>query len=166
MKTMESVASSSPTIIEIASSMVDYVTNEKHPYYARVELDARISSTTSFDEVFFSHLGFKIRPKGKNHARHIDNGYAMIIPIDVACAAMFKTGPFCVYLENIGDGCTRVNIRMNHGMNYCKIIIIQDKFQMNNTRQLDEFIKHEDIYYASFVTNSLQAVRIEEAVSS
>src|SRR5205807_7908050 len=30
---------SSPMIIEVASSMVGYLTDEKHPYYNRIELD-------------------------------------------------------------------------------------------------------------------------------
>src|SRR5437879_8371502 len=95
---------SSPMIIEVASSMVGYITDEKHPYYNRIELDARISSTIKFDSVLFRHLGFNAWRKRRG------DRYTIIIPIDVACAATFEAGPFRICLENMGDSFTRVSV--------------------------------------------------------
>ena len=166
VKSTEIARPSSPTIIEVASSMVGYITDEKHPYYTRIELDARISSTTKFDRVLFSHLGFKSWRKGRSHIKHRGDRYTIIIPIDVACAATFEAGPFCICMENIGDSFTRVSVRMQHGMKRCKMTILQEEHQPKEPKQIDTFVKYEDIWYASVVTNGLQTVRIEEEVCS
>lgn len=166
MKITEIARPSSPTIIEVASSMVGYITDEKHPYYTRIELDARISSTAKFDKVLFSHLGFKAWRKGRSHVKRRDDRYTIIISIDVACTATFEAGPFRICMENIGDSFTRVNVRMRHGMKHCKMTILQEGHQPKEPKQMDTFVKYEDIWYASVVTNGLQTVRIEEEVCS
>ena len=146
--------------------MVGYITNEKHPYYERIELDARISSTIKFDSVLFSHLGFKARRKGRSHIKRRDDRYTIIISIDVACAATFEAGPFRICLENIGDSFTRISVRMRHGMERCKMTILQEEHQPKEPKQVDAFVKYEDIWYASAVINGLQTVRIEEEICS
>jgi hypothetical protein len=146
--------------------MVGYITNEKHPYYERIELDARISSTIKFDGVFFSHLGFKAWRKGGSHVKRRGDRYTITVPIDVACAATFEAGPFRIRMENIGDSFTRVSVRMQHGMDCCKMTILQEGHQPKAPRLVDTFIKYEDIWYASVVINGLQTVRIEEEICS
>ena len=166
MNSTEIAKPSSPMIIEVASSMVGYITDEKHPYYNRIELDARISSTIKFDSVLFRHLGFNAWRKGRSHIKRRGDRYTIIIPIDVACAATFEAGPFRICLENMGDSFTRVSVRMRHGMERCKMTILQEGHQPKEPKQVDTFVKYEDIWYASVVINGLQTLRIEEGGGS
>jgi|SRR5882762_3535545 len=155
-------ALSVPTIIDIRSSVDIDFSDEESPYYERTALSLHISSTSHFDRVAYTHLGFHARSDGKRRIRRQGDRYTYIGDLDPNVDAQTVIGPFRLYFENLGDSFMGVHVRMRDGMKRCKMTILQEQYQLKQPKEVDDFIKYEDIWYATAVINCLQTIRIEE----
>lgn len=152
------------TTIEITPQVASDLWDTTSPYYSRTPIDFKITSSTKFDKVIISHLGFRAYSRGKNAVRHKDNLYLSGAFLEPNCAAHIDIAPFGLTFQNIGDSFLRVNVRLRSGIERCKMTILQERDLPRAPKDIDEFIKFEQIWYCTAVINCLQTLRIEEIV--
>ena len=151
-----------PTIIDIAPSVDVTLCDEENPYFQRIEPTVKIWSSTKFDHVSLFHLGFPAYRVGKRFIKLRGDRYSVIIALNPNGGAQFDSAPFGVHLDNMGDGFIRVSVRMRNGIERCKMTLLQEQYQPKAPKDIDAFIKIEDIWYATAIMNCLQTIRIEE----
>src|SRR2546429_2754329 len=115
-----------PTSIDIRSSVDIDFSDEESPYYERTALTLHISSTSHFDRVTYTHLGFHARSDGKRRIRHKSDRYTYIGDLDPNVDAQAVIDPFRLCFENLGDSFMGVHVRMKDGMKRYKITILQE----------------------------------------
>jgi hypothetical protein len=150
------------TIIEIRATVDITLTNEDSPYYERTILTPHLSSTTKFERVVYSHLGFHAYSDGKRRIKRKGDLHTYIGMLEPNVHAQATIGPFRLCFENLGDGFMGVHIRMQDGIARCKMTVLQERHQPKQPKEVDTFIKFEEIWYATATINCLQTVRIEE----
>jgi len=150
------------TIIDIATDVDSSISNGEDAYYQRTEVTAKIKSNTKFDRIFLFHLGFRASRVSQKSIYLRGGRYISYALLDPNGAASVLIAPFRLTLQNIGDSFCRVNVRMPHGMERCKMTIFQEEYQPKQPKEVDDFIKYEDIWYATATINCLQTIRIEE----
>jgi hypothetical protein len=152
-------AKGSPTIIDIEPSPFADVNDRGHPYYGMTELNVVVRSSAKFDRVTALHLGFKARSQGKRNIRFDGSRYIVGEGLEPHVSAWIEIKPFQICMQNVGDSFMRVSIRLRDGMERCKMTILQES---KASREIDDFIEYEGIYYCTTVINCLQTIRIEE----
>src|SRR5882762_7093778 len=129
------------------------------PYYMRTELAFRVHSATKFDVMTVRHLGIDARSKGTR----FDQGlYIAGDALEPETSALIEIKPFEICLANIGDSFLKVSIRMQSGIDRCRMIILQEGHQPKDPREVDTFIEYEGLWYVTATIGCLQTIRIEE----
>src|SRR5947209_12629781 len=130
------------TLIEIYASVDMMLADEENPCYMRTELTPRLSSTTRFDRVMYSHLGFHSHSDGQRRIKQrLPGRYTYIGLLEPNVDAHITISPFKLTLENLGDGFMGVHVRMRDGTERCKVTILQEEHQPKPPKDVDEFIK-------------------------
>lgn len=152
------------TVIDIEPDVEGMLIDDESPYYLRTDVATWIRSTTRFDKIVVSHLGFRARSKGRGryHIKFKDGRYEAGETLEPETSALVEIKPFHICLVNVGDSFLKVNVRMRAGLKQCKMTILQEKHQAKAPKAVDTFIEYEGIYYCTATINCLQTVRIEE----
>jgi hypothetical protein len=153
-----------PTTIDIEPDMSGYNVDSDDPYFRRTDIDFRISSTTKFERIVFSHLGFRAWSKGKGdyHIRRKGDRYISGGTLEAEVSALVEIKPFQICFVNVGDSFLKVNVRMRDGIKQCKMTILQEEYQPKVPKEIDTFVEYEGIYYCTAIIGCLQTIRIEE----
>lgn len=153
-----------PTTIDITPQVSSDLWNTASPYYSRTPVDFQIISSTKFDKVNVAHLGFHAYKRGKRDVRREGGLYISGAFLEPNCLARIDIAPFGLTLQNIGDSFLRVNVRLRSGVERCKMTILQERDLPRAPKDIDDFIKFEQIWYVTATINCLQTIRIEEIV--
>lgn len=151
-----------PTIVEIHATVDTDLEDENSAYYKRTLLTPHLTSTTKFDYVLYSHLGFHAWSHGLINIRRKDGLYVYTGLLEPNMDAILTITPFKIKLENIGDSFMAVHVRMKERVTRCKVTVLQEKYQPKAPKEIDSFIKYHNIWYATATINCLQTLRIEE----
>jgi hypothetical protein len=148
------------TIIDIEPSVHDMLIDNSSPYYKRIPVSIELRSNILFDRLTAYHLGFRAR--SGMEVRQSNDEYFVYADLEPETSAFVKIKPFYICFVNVGDSFLKVNVRMQRGMQRCKMTVLQEKYQPKAPKEVDDFIKYEGIWYATVTINCLQTIRIEE----
>lgn len=151
-----------PTTIDIEADVNSILWDEESLYYNRTIVSAVIGSTTKFDRLTITHLGFHAYRYGKRQIWRKGDKYHVGVELSPNGGVQMVIPPFGITLSNIGDSFLKVGIRMQGGMDRCKMTILQEEHQIKSPRVIDDFIEFEGVWYATVTINCVQKLRIEE----